>query len=93
MMDFSDALRAAKAGKKIARKGWNGKKMWVAFTPGSWILKEQARAGAAQHLADETEVSMQILPHLDMKAADGSLAIGWLASQTDLLAEDWEVLP
>lgn len=31
-------------------------------------------------------------PDLAMKAADGSLVIGWLASQTDMLAEDWEVV-
>jgi len=33
-----------------------------------------------------------ILPHLDMKTADGSIQIGWLASQTDMLADDWRVV-
>lgn len=95
MMDFSDALRAAKDGRRIARKGWNGKGMWVAVTPGSTIPVEKAREGAALQRAAELPdgAELTILPHIDMKAADGSLVIGWLASQTDLLAEDWEVLP
>ncbi|GAB6391909.1 MAG: hypothetical protein MdMp014T_1282 [Treponematales bacterium] len=33
-----------------------------------------------------------IRPHLDMKTADGSIQIGWLASQTDMLADDWRVV-
>lgn len=102
-MDFSDALRAVKAGKRARRAGWNGKGMWIALTPGSAIRAMEARAGAAHHLVQEATTGMVgtmrdlhpviILPHIDMRAADGSLVIGWLASQTDILAEDWEVLP
>ncbi len=106
-MTFGDALEAAKQGKKIQRAGWNGKGMWVAFTPGSEISPADARHGSSRLLANEilaalpagvstasqVEARLRICPHLDMRAADGSLVVGWLASQTDMLAEDWTVLP
>lgn len=92
-MDFGDAIRAMKAGKKVARTGWNGKGMWVALTPGSTFPKEFAKdRHAAKHRADELAEAFDeitLLPHIDMRAADGSMVVGWLASQTDMLAEDW----
>ena len=91
-MDFGDAIRALKAGKMVARKGWNGKGMWLAMTPGSTFPAVHARPGhAAKHRADEVgkDGDIVLLPHIDMRAADGSMVIGWLASQTDMLAEDW----
>jgi hypothetical protein len=95
-MDFGDAIRAMKMGKKVARAGWNGKGMWVAYTPGSTFPKEYAREGhAAKHRADEIATAsgdVVLLPHLDMRAADGTMVVGWLASQTDILAEDWGVV-
>ena len=52
------------------------------------------RAEAEEHLSPiilDGE-SIDICPHIDMKAADGSIVVGWLASQTDMLSEDWEVI-
>jgi len=92
-MDFGEAIRALKAGKMVARTGWNGKGMWLAYTPGSTFPAVYAKDGhAAKHRAAEvgTEGEITLLPHIDMRAADGSMVIGWLASQTDMLAEDWE---
>lgn len=93
-MDFGDALRELKAGKRVARAGWNGKRMWIALTPGSVIGVEMARNGAAQIVAAEQDAGTYITigSHIDMKAADGSIVIGWLASQTDMLADDWTVV-
>lgn len=93
-MDFGDAIRAMKSGKRVARAGWNGKGMWVALTPGSSFQASMAKAGhAAKHRAEEMgEGIINLLPHIDMRAADGSMVVGWLASQTDMLAEDWEVV-
>jgi hypothetical protein len=92
--DFGEALTLLKQGNKVARKGWNGKGMWVALTKGSSFDKMYAKEGhASKHRADEIATAdgeIKLLPHIDMKAADGSMVIGWLASQTDLLAEDWE---
>lgn len=92
-MDFGDALRALKAGHRVAREGWNGKGMWLAIQEGSTIPAELARGGAAKwRVAAEGVAEVVILPHIDMRAADGSIVVGWLASQTDMLAEDWVVI-
>ena len=95
-MDFGEAIRAMKAGKKVARAGWNGKGMWVAYTPGSTFPASHAKEGhAAAHRAAELGGGLEtitLLPRFDMRAADGSIVVGWLASQTDMAAEDWSVL-
>lgn len=88
-----EAIEALKAGLRVQRESWNSKGMWLALTPGSEIPAGLARSGAAKaQVAAERVEAVRILPHIDMRAADGSLVIGWLASQTDLLAEDWQVL-
>lgn len=97
-LDFGGALAALKAGERVCRAGWNGKGMWLALTPGSTFPATLARTGAAIHLANERAPyldqagDLTIGAHIDMRAADGSLVIGWLASQTDMLATDWQVL-
>ena len=97
MMDFGDAIRLLKQGRKLARAGWNGKGMWIALTPGSTFQMEYAKPGhAAYHRANEIATAggeITLLPHIDMRAADGTMVIGWLASQTDMLAEDWVEVP
>lgn len=76
-MDFSSALLNLKAGDRTAREGWNGKDMWLViiddWTPASY---ETAVAG------------LETAPFIAMKTADNKV-VPWLASQTDLLAEDW----
>lgn len=94
---FDRAINCIKNGLKVARTGWNGKGMWVALTPGSSFHAERAKPGhAAKHRANEMDPHgphmIELLPHIDMRAADGSMVIGWLASQTDLLAEDWVIV-
>ena len=91
-MNFGQAISAMKDGERVAREGWNGKGMWIAITKGSTIPKELARSGAVLLLAEEGQDEITIGDHIDMKAADGSVVCGWLASQTDMLAEDWSVI-
>lgn len=95
-MDFGAAIREIKKGNRVARKGWNGKGMWIALTPGSSFAAACAKEGhAAFHRAqemDDPHKSVNLLPHIDMRAADGSMVIGWLASQADMLAEDWYIV-
>jgi hypothetical protein len=93
-MSFGEALRAMKAGTKVARSGWNGKGMWICRGDGQenlpadkfWNKHTRAFAEANGGHAD-------VLPYLIMKTADGKILMGWLASQTDMLAEDWEIVP
>ena len=84
---FSSALMWLKQGKKVARKGWNGKGMFVFLVQGSQFKVN--RAPLLGIYPEGTEIIYQ--PHIDMKTVDGSI-VPWLASQSDLLAEDWEIL-
>lgn len=89
-MDFGKALNALKAGQKVARRGWNGKGMFLTLQAGSEVDGTLMRNEGAKNYYGSKPV--KICPHIDMKAADDSYVVGWLASQTDMLAEDWEVV-
>lgn len=95
-LDFGDALRALKAGMRIARAGWNGKDMWLSLSgalEGRRIPAESFWSkNNAEYAARTMDGSANVLPCITMKTADGSILMGWLASQTDMLAEDWVVL-
>ena len=90
---FHLAILALKDGLRVRRAGWNGKGMWLALTEGSErTVRDGKFSGAAAQLVDvERPETVRIGAHIDMRAADGSLVIGWLASQTDMLATDWEI--
>lgn len=80
--DFGYALRLLKAGKRVARSGWNGKGMWIGLVhSGQWGL------GSGQPY-DSDSIHANLLPWVGMKTADGSF-VPWLCSQTDMLACDW----
>ena len=89
-MNFGQAIDALKQGKKVARQGWNGKGMWLILVPGQ-IATMRPGTPYAEALPDHPHV--EILPHIDMWTtnADGRRAMlpGWLASQTDMLSDDW----
>ena len=88
--DFGWALRRLKQGKAVARKGWNGKGMFLMFQPDSKVPGNMMRNELAKKFYGDSIV--EIHGHIDMKAADGTYVVGWLASQTDMLAEDWEIV-
>lgn len=85
-MSFGMAIEAAKRGNKIARSGWNGKNMWLILVPGSPSVKPVAGTPYSKAgLVEETN----ICSHIDMYTAAGEMQPGWLASQSDMLADDW----
>jgi hypothetical protein len=88
-LTFGDAIEALKNGKRVARKDWNGKGMFLYLTKGSEVT--HARDNALDCVIQRNGVAV-INPHIDMKAADDTFVIGWLASQTDILSEDWEIV-
>jgi len=98
VQDFGWALRQLKAGKKVARKGWNGKDMWLSFSPGAdRLLYTNFWSKANREWAKgQPDNSAQVLPCVTMKTVDSSgheaILMGWLASQTDMLSEDWVVI-
>ena len=81
------AVAALKTGHKVRRRGWNGKGMCLVLVPGSTFKIEEGRP-FAKVVDVGTEVSYQ--PHVDMHTADGTF-VPWLCSQSDLLADDWEI--
>lgn len=83
-MDFSEALKIVKSGGRVARSGWNGKNMFIFLVPGSRFKVN--REPLLSILGEGTEVDYH--GHVDMRTATGQI-VPWLASQTDLLAEDW----
>lgn len=85
-VNFSLALDLLKAGRKMRRAGWNGKGMFVYYVPGSTF--QVNRAPLNQILPEGSVVTYQ--PHIDMYTAQGTF-VPWLASQSDLLADDWEL--
>jgi hypothetical protein len=93
-MSFGMAIEAAKRGYKIARSGWNGKGMWVIYNPGSNGETHSMFDGSVykKHGVDECE----ILPHFDMYTVNSSgrraMLPGWLASQSDIDANDWMIV-
>ena len=86
-------IEALKKGLQVARAGWNGKGMWLVLVPGTpnATLREDTPYAKALGMT-----SCEILPHIDMWTvnAEGRRAMlpGWLASQTDMLAEDWSIV-
>lgn len=92
-MTFGLALEALKKGCKVARKGWNGKGMWLILVPGK---KEVALRQGTPYGDALALTSCEILPHIDMWTtnAHGRRAMlpGWVASQTDMLSDDWEIV-
>ena len=94
-LPFSLALEALKRGEKIARKGWNGKNMFLFYLPGSSVPKEYIKDPFLKDVVstlDPNSDTFEALPSIRMRTADGKILTGWLASQTDMFAEDWYVI-
>lgn len=112
-LNFGEAIEAVKKGKLIARKGWNGKGMFVFMRPADELsvdmivnkvkslpdsVKKFFAGECAWHPKEAAtnvnpeNIKVKFTAYLCMYAADGSVVNGWLASQTDMLAEDWIVV-
>lgn len=94
-MTFGQAIEAMKQGKKVARKGWNGKGMWlcVPLCDGPKYIPATGIWGKPNaEYAEQNGGTVKVMPYITMKAADGSIVMGWLASQTDMLSNDWIIV-
>ena len=89
-MNFGQALEALKQGKKVTREGWNGKGMFVVrqkgYPEGIPCNKQTAEA-----FGYEEGSLFKVRPYLQMRCADGTHQM-WLASQSDILEEDWLIV-
>lgn len=88
--DFGTALNYLKKGFRATRAGWNGKSMWLAYQAGYPDgIPINANTARATGMAEGT--ICKFLPYLMMKTATGEF-VPWLASQTDVLADDWLII-
>lgn len=104
-LTYGEALEAVKTGKLISREGWNGKGMFVFQRPADTLnigillgakslpkgLKDYYES-KHQPIVNVEDVKVLFTAYLCMKAADDSIVNGWLASQTDMLSNDWCIL-
>jgi hypothetical protein len=86
-MGIGEAVDQMKYGHKVARRGWNGKGMFLYFVPAG---EYPARTDVAKKEWGE-DALVPYQPYIAMKTAQGTV-VPWLCSQTDLLAEDWETV-
>ena len=95
-MNFGDAIAALKEGKKVARKGWNGRGMFLWLKPATEIKSEWCKDPALKELVDANGGTLQALGTICMYTTDSTgrkaILTGWLASQSDMLLEDWEIV-
>lgn len=88
------ALKQMHNGSRVRRRGWNGKGMWLALSGLDGVREINASAfwsPANRAYAEEQGGAAKVLPCITMKTATAEILMGWLASQTDLLATDWEI--
>lgn len=101
--DFGSAIKALKEGYKVAREGWNGKKMFIYLNKGNFDFSKETPEvkdvecytidGVCKQLFDKGDIdTVTRMPNINMWTATGTVVTGWLASQTDILAEDWTVV-
>lgn len=92
-MDFGQAIEALKNGERVARAGWNGKRMWLCHMPATTIAHDLINGRTRRHLdAAGENGDLSVGGYIVMWTAQGVWQPGWLASQADMLAEDWKVI-
>jgi len=83
-MDFGSAIKMVKTGKRIAREGWNGKNQYVELATNiSYVIA----AGEVVNVNHDA-IGNKALAFV----GTSGVQLGWLASQADLLSEDWKVV-
>ena len=85
-MNFGQAIEALKQGKEVARAGWNGKGMSLYLITGT-ELQTALKYGYGEYKGEPAFVDT-----IAMITAQNTIVVGWLASQTDMLAEDWIIV-
>ena len=88
-LTFGEALAALKSGERLRRLGWDGKGMFIYYVPAN---SYPASRNLLETMAGVFEGDMvPYQAYIAMKTVD-STVVPWLASQTDILAEDWQVV-
>lgn len=91
---FDEAIRRLKAGGKLSRAGWNGKNMFIVVMPALYLPPFNTQ-GTARKVNDRTakwigeDQPLDCQPYIAMYNAQKQWIPGWVASQSDLLSDDW----
>ena len=92
-MDFGDAIRALKRGERVTRHGWGNDYIWL--MPWAMVDADWCREPGLKKLAEDAGGNIQCFGTIRMLTHDShgvrGILTGWLASQVDILAEDWEI--
>jgi len=93
-LSFGSALLFLKKGHRVARKGWNGKGMFLFLLPAGTVPTKAIHDPALRNVIEENVGgdTFEALGSIRMFTADKKILTGWLASQTDMLSEDWMIL-
>lgn len=83
-MDFGDAIKEVKEGKRIAREGWNGKSQYVELASCISYIRTSGIRVNSEHEA----IGNKCLAFVGTQGVQ----MGWLASQADMLANDWKTV-
>jgi hypothetical protein len=86
--DFGWAICQAKEGKKIRRSGWNGKNQWVVYMEPMTIPEGLVNERTRKFLPTGP---LHVGGYFVIYTESGTWQCGWLASQADMLSDDWEV--
>ena len=81
-MNFGQAIEAMKQGKRMTRKGWNGKGQYIELATDISYRNTQGEIVNAEHLSMGNKAIAFV--------GTSGVQLGWLASQSDMLSEDWE---
>lgn len=96
LMNFGQAIEALNRGEKVSRKGWNGKGMYLWKKPVFEITPEICSDPKLKQAVIDNGGRLLGLPTICMYTHDSTgrkaVLTGWLASQSDIFAEDWELV-
>ena len=86
---FGQAVESLKLGRKVCRRGWNGEGMFLWLKPFALVKSEWCKDPELYGIADKNGGTIEALATICMKTADNRILTGWVASQTDVLSNDW----
>lgn len=83
-MSFGKAIELLKEGKKLQREGWNGKNQYIELATNiSYVNAKQEIVNVNHDAIGNKAIAF---------VGTSGVQLGWLASQSDMLAEDWKVM-
>jgi len=88
-MTFGEAIQAMKDGQKVCRAGWNGKGMFIYYVEANKYPASGNKKGTMVGVFEDDMVPYQA--YIAMKTSDNTV-VPWLASQSDILDTDWEII-